>query len=271
MLAHGSQVAASVRAPALQRAAHLANNRGDRERARTFYQAARREYEQVLTLARREGSRADLARTLVSLADVTRNGDPDAAWMFSVEARPLLEELGELVGIVLTLEWMAGIALRRGDPSSARVLVDERLALCRKLGKSDLLVHALGSMGHLERDAGDYGQARALYQESLLLRRELGNLFALAQSLEDLAVLAGRQGQAERAIRLLGAAEAFCETLGARPPVANALDYERTVAAGRDVLGEAAFAATWAEGRAMSLDQAIEYALEEPLSHAPPA
>jgi hypothetical protein len=67
--------------------------------------------------------------------------------------------------------------------------------------------------------------------------------------------------RSERPIRLLGAGEAFCETLGARPPVAIAQEYERTVAAGRAALGEAAFAAAWAEGRAMSLDEAVEYAL----------
>src|SRR5262249_29999601 len=111
---------------------------------------------------------------------------------------------------------------------------------------------------------------RALYRESLLLRRELGALLALAQSLEDLAVLAGREGQAERAIRLLGAAEAFCETLDTRPPVAGVTEYERTVAEGRAALGEAAFAARWVEGRALSLDQAIDYALEDPPGDAPP-
>jgi hypothetical protein len=126
-------------------------------------------------------------------------------------------------------------------------------------------------MGHFLRDEGNYTGARSLYQESLLLRRELGDLFALAQSLEDLAVLAGKQGQWERAIRLLGADEAFCETLGARPPAAVPPEYERTVAEGRAALGEAAFAARWAEGRAMSLDQAIDYALEPPPADPPPA
>ena len=118
-------------------------------------------------------------------------------------------------------------------------------------------------MGHLERDGGDYDRARALYRESLRLRRKFGHQIALAMSLEDFAVLAGRERQAERAIRLLGAAEAFCETLGARPPVADDTDYEHTVASGRAALGEAAFAAAWAEGRAMALEQAAEYALDE--------
>ena len=74
-------------------------------------------------------------------------------------------------------------------------------------------------------------------------------------------MLAGREQQAERAIRLLSAGEAFCETLGARPPVADDTDYKRTVAAGRAALGEAAFAAAWAGGRAMALEETVAYAL----------
>jgi hypothetical protein len=50
--------------------------------------------------------------------------------------------------------------------------------------------------------------------------------------------------------------------LGARPPVAIAREYERTVAEGRARLGEAGFAAAWTEGRAMALEEAIRVALE---------
>src|SRR5438067_10086591 len=112
----------------------------------------------------------------------------------------------------------------------------------------------------LERDERSYARAQAYHPESRLLRQKSGHQMALAQSLEDFAVLAGRERQAERAIRLLGAGEAFCETLGARPPVADVSDYGRTVADARTALGEPAFAAAWADGRELSLDRAIEYA-----------
>jgi hypothetical protein len=138
--------------------------------------------------------------------------------------------------------------------------VEERLAICRELGDSDLLIHALGAMGHLARDEGDTPRARSWYAESLALRRKMGDQFSLAMSLEDFAVLAGRERQAERAIRLLGAAEAFCETLGARPPVADATDYQRTLAEGRALLGDTRFAAVWAEGRELDLEQTLAYA-----------
>jgi non-specific serine/threonine protein kinase len=264
-LARGGQLPAALRVPALIRAEHLAYSRGDRDRSVTFRQAARLDSQEALALARREGDRAAVARALLSLAEATaKDGDLDAAWSFCLEARPLFEDLGEVVGLAGTLEWLASIASRRGDRQAARALLEERLATCRAVGESELLIHALGGMGHLERDEGDYTRARALYHESLLLRRKLGHQLALAQSLEDLAALAGRERQWERAVRLLGAAEAFCETLGVRPPVAVIPEYERTVAEGGAALGEAAFAAAWAEGRALSLDQAIEYELRHP-------
>jgi hypothetical protein len=90
-----------------------------------------------------------------------------------------------------------------------------------------------------------------------------GPLFKIGQSLEDYAGLAARQQQWERAARLLGAAEGVCAKIGAAPPLAEREEYERAVRGAHAALGEAAFAAAWAEGRAMSLEQAMGAALEE--------
>ena len=80
--------------------------------------------------------------------------------------------------------------------------------------------------------------------------------------LEGLAAVARRQGQAERAGRLFGAARAVREAIGAPiPPVARA-DYERELAAMCDALGELGSKAC-AEGRALSPPEAIAYALGE--------
>jgi tetratricopeptide (TPR) repeat protein len=263
-LARGKELPASVRAPALFCAAEFAGSLGNREQWRDFLRAAREEYQQVLTRVRTQADRREVLRTLHALAEVAgRQEDWEAAWGFCVEARQLSEELGEPLGRARTLELMAAAPLAQGDLETARVLLEERMAICRALGDPELLIHALGGMGHVECREGNYARARALYLESMELRWKVGHQLALAQSLEDVAVLAGRQGQMERAIRLLAAAEAFCETFGARPPVADPKEYERTVAEGRAALGEAGFAAAWAAGRALSLEQAIGFALEE--------
>jgi non-specific serine/threonine protein kinase len=262
-LERGQQLPPAVRAPALFRAAHLWTARGDRDQARSFFQAARREYEAFLAVVRREGNPVAVAEVLLTLSEVAfALDDLDAAGEFCVQARQIFEERQEPAGVARSLEWMAGVASRRQDRQTARAPLEERVAICRKVGVPDLLIHALGALGHLEREEGHYGRAGTLYRESLRLRQEAGALFALAQSLEDLAVLAGREQQFDRGARLLGASEVFCETLGARPPVAIVPEYERTVAECRAALGAATFAAAWAEGRAMSLDQAVEYASE---------
>jgi hypothetical protein len=79
-------------------------------------------------------------------------------------------------------------------------------------------------------------------------------------SLELPAIIAAAAGQAERAARLLGAAEALGETIHAFLPNEVRADHERTLANVRTALAPAAFAAAWAEGRAMSLAQAAEEA-----------
>jgi predicted neutral ceramidase superfamily lipid hydrolase len=70
------------------------------------------------------------------------------------------------------------------------------------------------------------------------------------------------QGQPKRAAWLFGAAEALRETSGASIPPVDRADYDRILAAVRAQLDEQTFAAAWAEGRAMTLEQAIAYALE---------
>jgi predicted ATPase/DNA-binding SARP family transcriptional activator len=271
-LARGRHLPAERRASALMRAAHVAYVRGDRDRSRTFCKAARGDYQTVLELARRDGERRRVAWALLWLAEVTtQDDDDDTAWDLFVEARPLFEGLNEPAGLISTLNWLARIALKRGDRGAARSMYEEHLAICRQWGDASRLFHALGGMGHLERDDDNYSRARVLYQESLVLRRKAEDQTATAQSLEDLAVLAGREQQLERAIRLLGAAEAFCETFGAQQPVADAPEYDRSVAEGRAALGEAGFAAAWAEGRAMSVEQAVAYALLAPHDPAPAA
>jgi hypothetical protein len=75
--------------------------------------------------------------------------------------------------------------------------------------------------------------------------------------------LAGARGQRARAARLWGAAEALRTDIGAPlPPDARPL-YEPSMAAARALLGEAAWETAFAQGKAMSAEEAAEYALGE--------
>jgi hypothetical protein len=92
--------------------------------------------------------------------------------------------------------------------------------------------------------------------------QELGNPYVIRNALEGLADLSVAQGQAERAARLFGAAERLHAAAGIRWE-GHQSDYQRSVAAARTQLGEAAFAGAWEAGRALPLEEAIRVALAE--------
>ena len=88
----------------------------------------------------------------------------------------------------------------------------------------------------------------------------------LAHFLEELAVVAVEREEAERSACLSGAAEGLLEAVGAAVYNYYQPDrylYERTVSATRSRLGDAAFEEARDEGRAMTFEQAVEYALED--------
>jgi Tetratricopeptide repeat len=108
---------------------------------------------------------------------------------------------------------------------------------------------------------GDAERAAAVLHESLALNRDLGNRGGIARSLAGLAWLAAMQGQAERAVRLLGQVEALGEATGLVMTAQERPLYERVVTMAQSALGKKAFAEAWAEGRGMTLDEAVADAL----------
>jgi predicted ATPase/DNA-binding SARP family transcriptional activator len=239
------------------------NNLGTVSREQGDYDAARMLYEQGLAIRRELGDKADIADSLNDLGLVAQSqGDYGTAKALYEQSLTMNRELGDKVGIAHSLYNLGNAANTQGDYEAARTLLQESLALYRETGHS-FLIHALGALGHVERAVGDYAQATTLYQESLRLRQKQGDMVTTTCSLEDFAGLAGRQGQFERAVRLLGAAEALCASLGRTLPIGLAAEYKRTVEAAHAALSEEAFAAIWEEGRSLTLEQAVAYALME--------
>jgi hypothetical protein len=74
--------------------------------------------------------------------------------------------------------------------------------------------------------------------------------------------LTQQRGDAARATRLLAAAAAMGQQLGVTPPAHDQARYDQTIKEMRQSLGEEAFAASWAEGQAMTLERAVDDALD---------
>jgi tetratricopeptide (TPR) repeat protein len=221
--------------------------------------------EESLAIWRELEDRWGIATALHFLAQATHyQGDHRRADALGEESLALFRGIGDVRGIAMALRNLASVAYARCDDDRAARLYDECLPLYRDLRDTWSIALARHGMADVARRRGDYDRAAALYRESLLLRQERGDQRGAAECLEGLASLAAAQEQPTRAAHLFGAAEALRAAIGAPLPTRDRELYEGYMATVRTGSGETAFAAAWATGQAMSVEQAIAYALETP-------
>ena len=151
------------------------------------------------------------------------------------------------------------------DYEGALAYAREAAAAYRALGDVQGMVVALAALGMVSLSAGDPEQAQAYLTENLELLRGMGHKMGIAYCLLGLAGVAGERARPDRAARLWGAAEALREAIGMHltPFDRSHYRYEERLAAARSLTEVDAWERAWAEGRAMSPEEAIEYALAE--------
>jgi tetratricopeptide (TPR) repeat protein len=163
--------------------------------------------------------------------------------------------------INIALANLGSVARHQGHHKRAATLYRESYALSREIGSKPIVAYALRNLGLGAHDQANYQQATEFYRKGLIQSREVGNRWLSRECLEGLAWVAYAQGRYEHSARLLGAAEALREHFGLRRPPVDQAEHDRRVVSARTALGETVFVTTWAEGLAMTLEQAIEYAL----------
>jgi hypothetical protein len=110
---------------------------------------------------------------------------------------------------------------------------------------------------------GDVTQAKQLFSSALIKRLEVGH--DKRGSVTNILFLAGAiaaTGDPERAARLFGAAKALLEPMGVGLEPGDQPEYDRDLAVVRTQLDDVIFQTCWQEGRALSIEQAVAYALE---------
>jgi hypothetical protein len=161
-------------------------------------------------------------------------------------------------------------AVLRGDYQTARARFAESLPIAQQFGDAHRITMIESELAHMQRYEGRYQQAEAAYRDTIRAWQKLGHRAAIAHQLESFAFVAGAQAQLPRAARLLGAAASLREQIGIHMSSQERVENERELAGLRAGLDEQTFAALWAEGRALAMDAAIEYAIaNEPAEFGP--
>ncbi len=223
-----------------------------------FYdlETARRHLMRALELSRKAGDRLLVGFALV-FQSYTMLGKKEADLAVAEEALTLFRELDHKPGIAQALNGVGVIAAEMGDDDRARQAYEECLALCQETGETRRVILMLQNLSFLALHMGDYERAWNIARQALELAIQMNNRLLIAVLLAVIAGPAGLHGQPRRATRWLGASEAALESIGALHQPVDRREVDRIIAGVRAQLDETAFQAAWAEGRTMTLEQAV--------------
>ena len=252
----GDGAPAAVRAKALLGAGCLLRDRGEPVSARTAF-------EECLSLYRSLGDKSGIFWVLMNLgsASVHYASDHVQARAHFEEGLELARELGDTRQQGVVLNNLGEVARLDGDYRRATALYEEGLMLGREVGDDGVASMAKGNLALIAMHEGDYGRATALLREGLELLRSIRSPVIVGFWLNGLAGTAAALGHLARAATLHGAAEALLESTGATEQPGDRAEYEAHLLSAREAAGRAAWEEARVRGRAMDLEEAVEYAL----------
>ena len=249
-------------ASSLSRLGLIALAQGDWERAIGLCEAAAVIGDELGKKSTAASMRSNAGLAMLAKGDLERAG---AIFKESLDAQRTYGDREDVASATAAL----GILARyQGDRVRARRLLEESLNVLRQAGgiagaTSPLhqLAVPLYQLGLLALAEGEPEHAASSLREALIHQQKRGDAQGIAGSLEGLAGAMLARGMSEHAVRLFGAAEALREAIGAPQWPVDRLIYEPEVGKARAALGDDAFAAALSVGRAMSVDDAVKFAL----------
>lgn len=226
------------------------------------YKAARRYFEEAHAVYKARGNKEDIANVLLLLGVMANEQEHHAeARILYKESLALYRKLGVTVGIGITFSNMGIVAREQGEYKEARSLLKKALKLLREVGAKEDTACALVNLANVAICEDKVMEARSCLEESLELYRELEDQGGIACVLESFAGMAAKQGQPEKAARLICAAQALRDAINMPLPPNEQREYDRHFAAAQQALAQQVFEVACEKGHTMTLDEAIEYAL----------
>jgi predicted ATPase/class 3 adenylate cyclase len=243
----------AARARALEAAGGVAYWQGDMPAAQAFY-------DECLEEARAAGDKSGIANALYndSFPLLVERRDLARSRRLLEEALPLFRELGDPGGTSRCLWGIGNSHYFEHRLSQAIGYLDEAIELSRKLDDRFSLGWALHTRALVAIKGADPAAAWPFVREALAIFSEAGDLSGIAILLDDAAAIAQLAGDAQRALRLAGAAAVNQASSGAG--LGGILNVDEGWNWNEKITTEEG-TRSWAEGQAMTLEQAVAYAM----------
>jgi predicted ATPase/transcriptional regulator with XRE-family HTH domain len=217
-----------------------------------------------LLLFQKLENEAGVARALNLLGlFALEKGEYEKAEQFFGKSLALRRPLGDPWSIANTLQNFIGLNLIQGNLADAKKFAEETLALFHEAGDLRGIARELVSLGEIAHLEGNIKDATVMLTQAISQLWQIRDQWSLALALENLAMLQYVQGDPGRSARLFGIAEAIRNVIGTPIEAYDLAIFEKYGEPSAKTLQEMAHTEAWAEGRAMAMEQAIAYALEE--------
>lgn len=224
----------------------------------------RQRYEEAVELFQEVGNQWKIAFAIFCMGfNLWRNGDFAGARQEFERSLQLFRNCGDNFGASKPDRLLAHMAMEEGKYAEARAKFEEILLLYQQARLNFLIDQPLWTLSMIAVREGDYARAKELYTECLLFDQQIGLPRQFAECFIGFAGIASAEKRWERAAQLLGAGEAEVETRGIPLENIDRIEVKRLTALLREELGDAKYEALASQGRAMTMEQVIAYALEE--------
>jgi len=231
---------------------------GERERAETLLLES-------IEIARAEGDVYALSWSLCNLARVTLDlhHNLELSKRYVEEAQRYAGEAGFQYLVSLSTEILGIIAIHENDYDNARSHFEKALKGFQDVGATFNIILEKTNLAHLEREQENYMLALEYYRETIIAFRDVGQIGAVAHQLECFGFIAIAQDQSKRALKLFAAAHSLREGGGTPMTPDEQVYFDEQVKGLREKLDTTQFDSIWSRGRALTMGQAIEFALED--------
>jgi predicted ATPase/class 3 adenylate cyclase len=215
-------------------------------------------------IARAEGDMYVICRSLNILARVVvdLHRDLDAAQRHVTESLRLAREAGLRNQEAQACEILGIIAIQAGAYAEARANFTESARVYQEVGATFNVILENSRLAHLERQRGNYATALEYYRETIVAFRDIAQTGAVSHQLECFGFIALAQNQNERALQLFGAASALREKGGTPMTPDEQRYFDEQLQGLRAKLDSMKLDSMWSQGRALTMESAIAYALE---------
>ena len=226
-------------------------------------------FRESLALWRELGDLKAMARALSNLASVLKmQGEFELARSLCGECLAIFQGMGDRTGVAWSLNNQGDVERDSGNSAAARAFYEQALGIFRELDDRWGIAGTLADLGNLAREQQHCSAALSLYRESLKIFQELDHKRGIARLLECCACAASVEQQAERSLRLAGAAAALRKSIGAPLSPAEQAKLEAILEPARQALANTGSATAWLSGWDMPLENAIaEVLTPETASH----